>query len=146
MKIRKHYDDLKEKGLTFKKPSMTQQHFKDDCDINVIVRRFNAGQINTMPLAMNEGFYADVSDLGSYQDANARVNSIKDYFANLPSSVREKFNNSVDDFVAFASSDNSRDAFIEMGILEKPEPVKPVQPAPVEPVKPVQPAPAGTDA
>lgn len=144
MKIRKHYDDLTEKGLIFKKPSMTQQHFKDDCDINVIVRRFNAGQINTMPLAMNEGFYADVSDLGSYQDANARVNSIKDYFSNLPSSVREKFNNSVDEFVAFASTSDSRSAFIEMGILEKPvEPVKPVQPAPVEPV---QPAPSGADA
>ena len=30
----------KDKGITFVKPSLCQQHFKDECDINTIIAHF----------------------------------------------------------------------------------------------------------
>ncbi len=120
VKIISHYDDKSSVGITFIEPSKTQQHFKDDCDINVIVKRFNAGQIQDLPYNMTPELYADVSDIGAFQDARKKVDSVHDYFSSLPSSVREHFGNSVDSFVAFASDSNNLTGLINLGLLDKP--------------------------
>ena len=42
VKIYSAFEKPLDPGISFKDPSMTQQHHKDDCDINKIMTRFKA--------------------------------------------------------------------------------------------------------
>lgn len=67
-------------------------YFKDECDINMIMSRFvksgTFDHLNDRPAR-----YADVSTIGDYRDVLARVASVEEDFASLPSHVRKQFGN-----------------------------------------------------
>ena len=70
-------------------PSMTKQSFRDECDINVIVRRFTqTGQIpdvNQRPLV-----FGDQDDTPLHAQACAMAN-VKSQFETLPAHLRRKY-------------------------------------------------------
>ena len=115
--------------------SMTQQHFKDECDINNILRSYR-GKI---PASEEPAFFMDctVSDL---QSAYSIAEDIGSRFASLDSEVRAKFNNNPLELLEFVHNADNQTAAIELGLLPKPEPA-PAEPAPAEPA-PAEPAPA----
>lgn len=78
-------------GISFKKPSLTQQHFKDECDINSIVKNFpNGATIPVNPKAI----YADVSDMPTNLiQARDFIANAQYMFMQLPSDIRDKYKN-----------------------------------------------------
>jgi len=72
-------------------PSRTQQHFKADCDINVVVKRMLRGApIPSIPKA----YYKDLaSGPQSYHDALNYIAEAQLAFSTLPSQLREKYGN-----------------------------------------------------
>ncbi len=95
--------------------SMTQQHFKDECDINNILRSYR-GKI---PASEEPAFFMDctVNDL---QSAYAMAEDIGARFDSLDSEVRAKFNNNPLELLEFVHNADNQTAAIELGLLPKP--------------------------
>lgn len=121
MQIRSRYSlGAPEKGLEFVQPSLTQQQFKDECEIESLLRAHNLGQV--MGILNNHGqqpLYADITDIPDFHDAQNHVARAREYFEGLPSDVRSRFNNSLSEFLTSLNDPGAREALTEMGVLKK---------------------------
>ncbi len=110
-------------------PSMTQQHFKDECDINNILKSYRG----KLPLPEEPAYFMDctVTDL---QSAYEVAESIGARFDSLSSDVRARFNNNPLELLEFVHNADNQTAAIELGLLPKPVEPTPVEPTPVEPI------------
>lgn len=120
MQIRSRYalgDPVK--GLEFTQPSLTQQQFKDECEIESLLKAHNLSQV--MGIVNNHGqqpLYGDVSDIPDFHDAQNHVARATEYFEGLPSDVRSRFNNSLSEFLTTLNNPDAREALTEMGVLK----------------------------
>lgn len=129
-------------ALLFTEPTLAQQQFKDDCDVNVIVSRFvKTGQL---PQVTAQAMYGDFLDAPqSYQDALNAVINAQDGFDELPAKLRERFQNDPYELLKFVSDAKNRDEAVSLGLIEKapPAPSEGVpEPSPVPPATPASPA------
>ena len=113
-----------ETGLKCEDPSLAQQHFAEECDINYIVERFGVtGQLpeNNRPMPT----YGDFTGVSDYRQALEAVSQAQEAFMSLPANVRERFDNDPALFVDFCSSTDpaDRSEAIELGLI--PPPAKP---------------------
>lgn len=107
-----------ESGLTCHDKTLTKQSFKEECDINTIVRRFGiTGELPGNTVLPTYGDFIGVADYRSAMDAIAKANEA---FDGLPSAVRYRFNNDPARFVDFCSNEENRQELAAMGLL-KPE-------------------------
>lgn len=109
--------------------SMTQQHFKDECDVNLIIKRHEETGLwaNTLAPATREPIFGDFSDVPDYQTAQDMLIDAQDMFMSLPSSIRKLFDNNAMAFVDFYMNPENEDKLIELGLLPPAEePVVPV--------------------
>jgi len=128
------YDRDKNSDLAkfvFTRPSRTKQSFRDECDINTILRQFNVtGQL---PAGSVQPQYGDFSGITDYQSALNAVMAAQDSFLQLPAKVRAKFDNDPALFVDWASNEANRDEMKALGLLRE-ETVQTVVTSPSEPV------------
>jgi len=104
-----------ETGLDCVEPSMTQQSFKDECDINTILERFNVtGQVPVSPIDPQYGDFSGVTD---YQSALNAVIAAQAGFDALPARVRERFANDPAAFVDFCLDESNREEMIQLGLV-----------------------------
>lgn len=104
-----------ETGLACQDLSLAQQQFRDECDINVILERFNVtGRLPVVPLAPEFGDFTGVSD---YQSALHAVMAAEESFDQLPARVRERFANDPAAFVDFCLDESNRDEMRQLGLL-----------------------------
>lgn len=85
-----------------------QQHFKDEVDVNTIVRRF--GATGQLPAFRPEGVYGDFTGIEDYDGAIERIERAHNAFMQLPASVREQFDNDPGRLIR-AASVSSEDEF-----------------------------------
>lgn len=78
--------------LTCVEPSLAQQHFKDDADINVLLERFKVTGV--LPQGVRVPSYGDFSGINDYQSAMRAVLAAEDSFMAMPADVRARFGNS----------------------------------------------------
>ena len=128
------YDRDKNSDLAkfvFTSPSRTKQSFRDECDINNILRQFNVtGQL---PAGSVQPQYGDFSGITDYQSALNAVMAAQDSFLQLPAKVRARFDNDPALFVEFASDEANRDEMKALGLLHE-ETAQAVVKSPSEPV------------
>lgn len=104
-------------------PSMTKQSFKDECDINNIIRQYKAtGMINHVAANAARGVYADLPPPLDYQEALNIVIEGERAFESLPAKLRERFNNDPRAFLAFVSDPENKDEMVKLGLLKPPAP------------------------
>jgi phage internal scaffolding protein len=109
-------------------PSMTQQHFRDECDINTIVRRF--GLTGELPSGLQAPVYADFEGVMDYHTALNAVLDADSAFMELPAHVRARFANDAGAFVDFCSDDRNRAEAEKLGLVfPKAEPPAAPQPS-----------------
>jgi len=101
--------------LIFTRPSRTQQSFRDECDINNILKRFNV--TGELPLGSVQPQYGDFSGITDYQSALNAVMAAQDSFLQLPAKVRAKFDNDPALFLEFASDEANKDEMKALGLL-----------------------------
>jgi phage internal scaffolding protein len=116
-------------------PGRTEQCHKKDCDIDVILRKYDkTGLVTHVNRATAE--YGDYTEINEYQEALNMVIRAQDAFDELPSKVRKKFNHDPGAFFEYATDPSNYDGMVELG-LANPKPVEaPLEPkmkAPVEP-------------
>jgi phage internal scaffolding protein len=103
--------------FVFTSPSRTKQSFRDECDINNILRQFNVtGQL---PVNGFQPQYGDFSGVTDYQSALNAVMAAQDSFLQLPAKVRAKFDNDPALFVQFASDEANKDEMKALGLLRQ---------------------------
>jgi len=128
-----------ESGLSCGEPSRTQQQFKEECDINTIVRRFGVtGQVPTTLAPPLQGDFTSALDFRQSMDL---IVAARESFMELPAHVRKRFNNDPADFVDFCSDKDNLQEARKLGIaMPEPVPVPPPSPISVR-VVPDEPAP-----
>lgn len=106
------------------KPSLTQQEFKESCDINNILAKFSvqAQALGVEPsqlMPQDQGTYGDFSNLDDFQTAQNKIAFLNDQFSNLPSDVRRKFGDDLNTFIGAISDPNRVDELGELGVWNK---------------------------
>lgn len=96
-----YYDDdgvlqIKETGKV--NQYLEIQSHADSVDINVILARYNAGELDVLNKV--QGFFADVTEMPeTYAGMLNLINSGKTFFEELPTYIKERFNNSFAEFL-----------------------------------------------
>lgn len=112
-------------GIENREPSLTMQSFKEESDINVMVKRF--GLVGGMPPDFNAAVFQDVSDVPDFQTALNLVRESAQEFLRLPPAVRARFDNDPLNLVAFLDNEANREEAVSLGLLQAPV-VAPVVP------------------
>jgi len=116
-------------------PSMTIQAAADDCDINVMIARYQKtgsyhGQVSMPSVSAQFGDFVSVPD---YHAAMNLLVSANDQFAALPSAVRDRFQNDPARLLDFLSDEKNLEEAVKLGIcsrvevLQDSEPAKPAE-------------------
>lgn len=99
-------------------PTLTKQSMKDECDINRIISKYSKiGVIEH--INRNQASFGDVTDL-DFQQSLHLVQSAQDAFDELPSQIRQRFNNDPSQLLAFLQDKNNLEEAISLGLVEKP--------------------------
>lgn len=112
-----------ETGLCCKDPSLTQQQFAEEADINTIVDRFLRSGVMPTPTQMPQ--YVDYEGVFDFQSAMNVVRAADENFMRLDAKVRSRFNNSPQEFLEFfANPENTQEAIrLGLAIPQSPSPV-----------------------
>ena len=87
MKFRSHYDYGEPMpGIHFPNPSLTQQHFKEEADINNIIAKFNRTGFLVDPLtpATRQPMFGDFDKVPDFREAQNLIALAKEKFMELP--------------------------------------------------------------
>lgn len=120
MKIRKNLIHEPSEGLTCVSPSRTQQQFKEECDVNNILRNYVTTGVLTHVSNVAPQF-GDYSNMPSdYGEALALVEKSKEDFMLLPAEVREKFDNRPENLLKFIQDEKNIDEAVKLGLINAP--------------------------
>lgn len=98
---------------------LTQQQFKDECDINTIVRRFNIG--GELPQGVRMPSFGDFTGVSNYHEAANAIAEAHEAFDAMPAEVRERFGNDPGAFVAFCEDASNLEEARRMGLVPAAE-------------------------
>lgn len=127
--MRSQYSRRINTAKTFSGHGRTQQHFKDECDINRIVKRFSETGIVTH-LAHSSPQYGFAS-AQNFTDAAFIVAEAKSQFEALPAKIRAHFENDPAEYLDAVQDESRHAEFVELGLL--PEPLPEPSPEPEDP-------------
>mgnify|MGYP002599037608 CR=1 FL=1 len=117
-KFRTAYDRDLVEGITFDEPSLTQQHFKDECDVNNILRKYESTGLVTH-VANGTPSYGDFSSVLEFQQAQNILIEAQDAFDALPASLRKRFDNDPAVMLEFIENPDNREEAEKLGLLNK---------------------------
>ena len=106
-----------ESGLHCEDASLAQQHFKEECDINTILQKFNITGL--LPEQTLSPLYGDFSGIGDYHTALNRVIAAQEEFDALPAQIRARFDNDPANLIEFLENSENRPEAEELGLVEK---------------------------
>lgn len=100
-----------------KEESKTMQSFRDECDINNVVKSFRTVQDVLDLTAKNaQGVFTDLPDPISYQEALNAVIAGEQAFSALSSTLRNRFENDPAQFLAFMEDPSNQDEMVKLGL------------------------------
>lgn len=110
-------------------PTRTQQQFKDDVNVNNIMKRYKkTGQITH--LSGRQGQYMNLTSAPDYFEAMQKIATANSAFLTLPSEVRRRFGNDPALLLEFIHDERNYDEGVKLGIFER----KKVPPQPSQPI------------
>lgn len=100
-------------------PHLTQQNFKEECDVNNIMARYTStGAISHVARKLPQ--FADVGE-ESFHEAMNLVVGAQGMFMELPASVRARFGNDPGSFLDFVQDPANASELAQMGLTERGE-------------------------
>lgn len=129
MKFQNAYSDpVRSSDLECLDPSLAQQSFKDDADINVMLEKFKVTGV--MPQGVVMPTYGDFNGVSDYRTAVDAIKRASDSFMDLPAGIRSRFENDPQKFLEFCADSKNRDEAIRLGLV--PPPVVVPEPEPLK--------------
>lgn len=107
----------------FNKNSLTKQSFKDECDVNMIMKKFKkicGADYLSVFQSLQGGSFADFSNVKTLQEAMALMDDVCKVFEALPAKVRAFFENSPEAFASFVNDPSNDAKGVEIGLYEAP--------------------------
>ena len=115
-------------SVKFSKPSLTQQQFRQECDINTIIASVDSAGVVNNPLwnGVRRPMYGDFSGIqdmdylqaqNTFLDASAR-------FMELPAKVRQQFNNNPAELLSYLQSNPPVEELAKLGFADIPPKVE----------------------
>ena len=95
--------------------ALAKQSFKDECDINRIVKKWQSdGVITHVNKFM--GDYGDFTNTDDYQSSLNMVMAAQASFLELPAAVRREFDNDPGTFLAFVQNPANSEKLVALGL------------------------------
>lgn len=119
-KFKTAYGDRTRNGFQTTGESLTQQSHAAAADVRNIIKQYDrTGLIANV----NKGIaqYGDYSKVNEYAEALQMVAQANQSFAEVPSHIREQFNNNAGLFFEFATDPKNKEKLIEMGLAKAPD-------------------------
>lgn len=117
--------------LECKDPSLAQQQFKDDVDINVLLERFQVTGV--MPQGVVMPSYGDFSAVMDFRSAQEALRRAKDSFMELPAKLRARFENDPQQLMDFLADEKNREEAERLGLVPVKAPPAPAAGSGAEP-------------
>jgi len=95
--------------------SLTVQSEKDNCDINLLMDRYQKSGI--LPVMQATPIFGDFTELPDYREAVEIVMKAKASFDSLDAKVRREFNNDPAEFLDFANNPDNADRMRDLGLM-----------------------------
>ncbi|QXP08628.1 MAG: internal scaffolding protein [Arizlama microvirus] len=118
-------------GLVTTLPSLAQQQYKDESDINTIAKNF--GLTGKLPAPVYLPTFGDFSDVSDFQSALHAIQRANASFDAMPSHVRERFANDPQQFLEFTSDTRNAEELRKLGLFKDAPSPPPSKPGPVNP-------------
>nr|DAM31243.1 MAG TPA: Scaffold protein [Microviridae sp.] len=130
MKFQHAYSEpCRDSDLVCPEESLTQQSFKDDADINVMLERFRVTGV--MPQGIVMPSYGDFNGISDYRSAVEAIRVADNAFMDLPANIRQRFDNDPQKYLEFFADEKNRPEAERLGLVPPPVP-KDLAPAPAD--------------
>lgn len=121
-KFATHWENRPTHKVENKEPSMTQQQFAAECDINNILKKYE--KTGLLPdMIKTDPQYGDFSDVPSYQEALTLIQKAELQFSNLDAHIRRKFDNDPSNFLDFATNPDNLKEMVKLGLATEIKPM-----------------------
>lgn len=117
--FRTAYGDPVKTPFYTKGDSLTQQHFKDECEIENVIRKHDSTGLISH-ITRGKAQYGDYSEVNEYREALDLINNADESFNGLPSEIRKIFGNNAGDFFEFATNPDNAEKMVELGLAPSP--------------------------
>lgn len=127
--FRTHYENRISFKQDFKKPSLAKKSFKESCDINFILSKYQ--RTGELPISRKPALYGDFSTVGDYLSSMQTIVKADEQFNGLDAKIRDRFNNDPARFLEFVHNKENYDEGVKLGIFlpkEAPMPKPEVKP------------------
>lgn len=103
--------------------SMTQQQFKDDCDVNIMLAKFMKTNDPAHLRLRDAGVYADLAGAPDYMEAMQTIATANQAFEAIDARIRlDKFNNDPQKMIQFLADPQNQEEAIKLGLMvRRPE-------------------------
>lgn len=125
LEITNHHQEFyrPETGLSFEgTESLTDQSFKNDCDINIIMKNF--AKTGVLPQQTNLGDYIDATEIPTLEQAFDISRRASEAFLSLPAEVRNLINHDPSQLEKIVSNPEYRDILKKHGVINIMDEVK----------------------
>lgn len=113
MKIFSKYDPPPSLGIECLDQTLTQEHFKQECDINFMLAQH--GVLEQIPGA----FYCDFQNSHDLRESLAMLQEAQSSFETLPAQVRANFSNDPIALLQFIENPDNAHRFAEFGLTNE---------------------------
>ncbi|WNK13022.1 MAG: internal scaffolding protein [Microvirus sp.] len=97
-------------------PDLAQQSDADECDINIIMKKYGAGGM--LPQRTDLPKSGDFTAVTDFRSALDLVDQAREAFADVPAAVRKQFNNDPAQFMAFMENPENKDEIKKLGLAK----------------------------
>lgn len=98
---------------------ITQQQFKNECDINYIVNRYlQTGFVNPMLVKNGKPVFGDVSTIQGYKESLDQIQEADQMFMQLPAKIKDRFQHDPLKLLAFVADNSNYDEAVKLGLVE----------------------------
>lgn len=111
----------REGDLLCKDPSLAQQQFGVEVDINVMLERF--GVTGQMPTSVRLPSYGDFTQVTDFRSGLHTIMHARDEFMKLPAKLRSRFQNDPQQFMDFCLDKGNLDELRKLGLAPAPQDV-----------------------
>lgn len=127
-RVRSRWFDTSTVGGIIFGESLTRQEFQPECDINLILARYDESPPRPWRGSPPQLRYGDFAEAPDFLSAQLLVKQAEDQFHQLPVAMRERFQHSPVEFLRFVHDPKNRDEGVRLGIFKAPEPPPPAPP------------------
>jgi hypothetical protein len=100
-------------------PSLTQQSFADDANLQKVLEKWGVTDGALPPYAPDLNYFGDFSDVPEYRDALENTRVANERFNALPAEIRSYFNNNPLTLYKWVNDPENWDEAVELGLLHK---------------------------